>query len=89
MMRMEQTDNGLLVKTIEGYDVYLVAQIFNWRIVLSTEGDEWGTIAGFCYFGRGDETLVRALSAATEWTDLARTSPVGFDKCAYDARALR
>lgn len=58
--------------------------MFNWRLLV-TRVEERGVFYahGFCYFGRSEETLQRAIEAGLAWEDPLHTRPPGFDKEAF------
>lgn len=81
-------DNGLLIERKDGWDVYVARMIVNYRILLSRTGDDYNVVAGFCYSGTGDGTLVKAIAAAQVWAqgDVIDSDPVGYVKVAFDGR---
>jgi hypothetical protein len=83
---MKQVDGGWLVKTEAGWDVYVLAMIFNYRIAISHEGDTYGWEAAWCYQGNGIDTFAQAVVAAEGFHDLDHGEPVGYFKCAGDRR---
>lgn len=81
---LESIRGGWIVQRNSEYVVDIVYMLFNWRIHVAY-ADSYGTsyVHGYCYFGLGDDTLARALTAARKWSDPLRTHPVGFDKQAF------
>jgi hypothetical protein len=81
-MIVQGIDGGYRVKRGDGWVVDVMAMAFNWRVVLHQDNDRTYD-RGFCYFGRDDESLARALRAAAAWDDPYNTDPEGFDKVAF------
>lgn len=83
----ERTAEGsfVIAKTDE-FVVEVTPMIFNWRVVVATPDQYQSTWEkGYCYFGTGLETLIRATIAAEEWAkgDPFTTDPEGYDKRAF------
>ncbi len=58
--------------------------MFNWRLVCTRVEERGIFIAhGYCYFGRDERTLQRAIEAGLAWEDPLHTPPAGFDKHAF------
>lgn len=68
------------VKRSGDYLVEISVMLFNYRIVLTPVSclDVWDH--GWCYFGRDQATLTRALLAATAFDPQTQSAPVGYDK---------
>jgi hypothetical protein len=79
-------DGGFLVKRTEDFVIEVSPMIYNWRVHVALPefyGQTWEK--GYCYFGLGLDTLVKALTAAETWAegDPLTTDPPDFDKRAF------
>lgn len=79
-----KTENGFIVQQTSEFVVDVTLMLFNWRVHVAL-ADRYGSFyeRGYCYFGTGPDTLVRAVLAAKQWEDPLHTDPVGFDKQAF------
>lgn len=85
MSELEPIRGGYCVKRVdEEHCIDLMRMLFNWRVVLTERrADEphLMTAKGYCYFGTGKSTMLRALFAAKVWD--AEGDPEGYDKRAF------
>lgn len=81
---LEPVPGGWIIRRNDEYVIDVMRQLFNWRLHVA-DADSYGTFYehGYCYFGLGVESLVRAILAAQQWEDPLHTDPVGFDKKAF------
>lgn len=78
-----QTPNGFRIRQTDEYVIEVWAMIFNWRLVVMPPNQELFVDRGFCYFGRGLDSLAKAVVAGLAWEDPYGTDPEGYDKKAF------
>ncbi|WP_435108142.1 hypothetical protein [Nocardiopsis synnemataformans] len=79
----EPDEFGIMtVRTDPGRVVSVQMMVVNWRIVTSDSDQSMSQNGGWCYFGRDNATLARALIAARDFTP-DMDDPVGYDKRAF------
>ena len=78
-----QIANGFRIRQTDEYVIEVWAMIFNWRLVVMKPNQELFVDRGFCYFGRGLDSLARAVAAGELWTDPYGTDPIGYDQRAF------
>lgn len=81
--RIVPIENGFRLAQTGEYVIEVWAYLFNWRLVVMPPNQKLIVSHGYCYFGRGLETLTRAVAAGLEWEDPMHTDPPGFDKKAF------
>lgn len=74
---------GFRVKTTETHHIDVMKMIFNWRVVMTPLDNPMVYDHGWCYFGTGADTLMRAVMAAWAWDGAENTSPSHYDKQAF------
>ena len=75
--------NGFRLQETDEYVVEVWAMLFNWRLVVMPPNQQLVVTHGYCYFGRGLDSLTRAVAAGLDWADPLRTEPPGYDKKAF------
>lgn len=81
--RIQQTENGYRLQETDEYVVEVWPMLFNWRLIVMLPNQNTTVEHGYCYFGRGLESLARATAAGLTWADPLNTLPDGFDKQAF------
>jgi len=81
--RIVPIQNGFRLQSTEGYVVEVWKYAFNWRLVVLLPNQQITVEHGYCYFGRGLDSLARAVAAGLEWVDPLHRHPEGFDKQAF------
>lgn len=82
-IRIVPISNGYRLQETDTYVVEVWQYLFNYRLIVRLSDDPVSVEHGYCYFGRGLESLTRAVAAGLEWTDPLHTPPHGFDKQAF------
>ncbi|ROS46197.1 hypothetical protein [Curtobacterium sp. PhB78] len=82
--QLTPTEYGFRVRATDQYVIDVRKMLFNWRLIGSL-APAYGITDqhGFCYFGRTEEALHRAVAAGLTWEDPLNTEPEGFDKQAF------
>ncbi len=73
---------GYFVKDLpDGRKIYILQQIFNWRIVRTCNADPLhGWDRAYCYFGLDWDVLLVAAVDARNWDGADDTEPMAWDK---------
>lgn len=80
---MNLTKNDREVFTVKETDEWLIEvcpMIFNWRVVLTPRDCPETWEHGWCYFGTGELTFLRAVAAAQAFDPATESAPMGYDK---------
>lgn len=82
--QLTPTEYGFRVRATDEYVIDVRKMLFNWRLIVSLP-ERYGIEDehGFCYFGRTEEALHRAVVAGLAWEDPLNTEPEGFNKQAF------
>jgi hypothetical protein len=68
------------VKETATHYVEIMPMIFNYRIVLTPKSNDQIVDGGWCYFGKGGDSLTAAMVAAELWDPDTEMRPAGFGK---------
>lgn len=82
--QLTPTEYGFRIRATDEYVIDVRKMLFNWRLIVSL-APEYGVsdLHGYCYFGRTEEALHRAVAAGLAWDEPLTTDPEGFDKQAF------
>lgn len=81
--RIVQIENGFRLQSTDAYVVEVWKYLYNWRLVVLLPNQQVTVEHGFCFFGRGLESLARAVAAGLIWEDPLHSLPPDFDKQAF------
>jgi hypothetical protein len=80
----ERIPGGYVLARTDDYVVDVTIMMFNWRIHVALPEQYGQTYEhGYCYFGTGVDTMLRAVAAGLAWEDPFNTDPTGYDKKAF------
>lgn len=78
------TEYGYIIRQTEEYVIDVTLMLYNWRLHVALAEDYGVSYEhGYCYFGTGPDSLLRAVTAGQEWDDPLRTHPAAYDKMAF------
>lgn len=80
---------GWRVRRTAEWTIEVWAMLYNWRLVVYRTGSTTTVEKGYCFMGRGLDSLTRAVAAGREWHDPLNSDPPDWDKRAFPDPAWR
>jgi hypothetical protein len=82
-------DGGFRVHETETHYIDVMRMIFNWRVSRTPKVNPLTYDRGWCYYGNGLDTLMRAVMAAKNWDGADNTEPELWDKDVFTGEYRR